>query len=136
MPDDPIGTMQKELLMTPGAHAIIHDKIVVIDPRSSDCGVITGSHNLGYKASYANDENLLIVEGHRRLAEAYATHVMDIYDHYRWRWQASKWQRHHDGGEPGTAHDAEEGGGLSSDDGWQDEYFGSTRAEAERQFWL
>lgn len=136
VPDDPIGSMQKELLKTPGAHAIIHDKIVVIDPRSSDCKVITGSHNLGYKASYANDENLLIVEGHRRLAEAYATHVIDIYDHYRWRWQASKWQRHHKGGDPATAHDAEEGGGLSSDDGWQDEYFGSTRAEAERQFWL
>jgi hypothetical protein len=136
VPDDPIGAMQKELLKTPGAHAIIHDKIVVIDPRSDGCKVITGSHNLGYKASYANDENLLIIEGHRRLAEAYATHVMDIYDHYRWRWQASKWQRHHGGADPGAAHDAEEGGGLSSDDGWQTEYFGSARAEAERSFWL
>ena len=29
-------------------HAIIHDKIVVIDPFSKDCVVITGSHNQGY----------------------------------------------------------------------------------------
>lgn len=130
VPDDPIGSMQKELLKTPGAHAIIHDKIVVIDPRSPDCKVITGSHNLGYKASYANDENLLIIEGHRRLAEAYATHVIDIYDHYRWRWKAH--QNHHDQAGKG----AQNGSGLSADPDWQKDYFGSAKADAERSFWL
>ena len=130
VPDDPIGSMQKELLKTPGAHAIIHDKIVVIDPRSPDCKVITGSHNLGYKASYANDENLLIVEGHRRLAEAYATHVIDVYDHYRWRWHASKHDDEDGGGDP------DKGGGLATDDGWQDEYYGNPEGEAEVRFWL
>jgi phospholipase D-like protein len=132
VPDDPIGSMQRELLKTPGAHAIIHDKVVVIDPRSDDCVVITGSHNLGFKASYANDENLLIVEGHRRLAEAYATHVMDVYDHYRWRWRASK----HRSRKGDAAHGAEDGGGLATTDKWQDDYFGSAEAEAERTFWL
>jgi phosphatidylserine/phosphatidylglycerophosphate/cardiolipin synthase-like enzyme len=84
---DQFGSWQKELLKSsPGAHAIIHDKIVVIDPLSPDCVIVTGSHNLGYRASYNNDENLLIVKGHRALAEAYAVHVMDVYDHYRWRW--------------------------------------------------
>jgi hypothetical protein len=76
---------QKELLKLPGAHAIIHDKILVIDPMLEDCVVITGSHNQGYRASYANDENFVIVRGHQLLAQAYATHVMDVYDHYRWR---------------------------------------------------
>ena len=47
---------------------------------------VTGSHNLGHKASFNNDENLLIVRGQRALAEAYATHVLDIYDHFSWRW--------------------------------------------------
>jgi hypothetical protein len=131
VPDDPIGSMQKELLKTPGAHAIIHDKIVVIDPRSPHCKVITGSHNLGYKASYANDENLLIIEGHRRLAEAYATHVIDVYDHYRWRWRA---QRGHDGG--AAKGDGQDGSGLAEKDSWQDDYFGDAGAEAERTFWL
>jgi phosphatidylserine/phosphatidylglycerophosphate/cardiolipin synthase-like enzyme len=50
--------------------AIIHDKIVVIDPSSDDCVVVTGSHNLGFKASYANDENLLVIRGNRALAVA------------------------------------------------------------------
>jgi hypothetical protein len=76
---------QKELLKLPNAHAIIHDKILVIDPMSEDCVVITGSHNQGFRASYANDENFIIVRGHQPLAQAYATHVMDVYDHYRWR---------------------------------------------------
>jgi phosphatidylserine/phosphatidylglycerophosphate/cardiolipin synthase-like enzyme len=67
-------------------HAIIHDKVLVIDPLDDErCVVAFGSHNLGYKASYANDENLSIVCGNRPLAEAYASHVLDVYDHYRFR---------------------------------------------------
>jgi len=29
---------------------------------------------------------MIIVRGQRALAEAYATHVLDIYDHFSWRW--------------------------------------------------
>ena len=65
--------------------AIIHDKVVVIDPFSDDCVVITGSHNLGHKASFNNDENLVIIRGNRKLAAAYASHVLDVYDHFAWR---------------------------------------------------
>ncbi len=66
--------------------AIIHDKLLVIDPLDPEkCVVAFGSHNLGYKASYSNDENLVIVQGHAALAQAYATHVLDVYDHYRFR---------------------------------------------------
>ena len=45
--------------------AIIHDKVLVIDPLDPEnCVVAFGSHNLGYKASYSNDENLVMVQGH------------------------------------------------------------------------
>ncbi len=80
---DLVGDFQPELKSA--GFAIIHDKIVVIDPLSDDCVVVTGSHNLGLKASYENDENLVIVRGNRKLAEAYAVHVLDVYDHYKWR---------------------------------------------------
>jgi phosphatidylserine/phosphatidylglycerophosphate/cardiolipin synthase-like enzyme len=67
-------------------HAIIHDKILVLDPMDPErCVVAFGSHNLGYKASYSNDENLTIVRGHQSLAQAYAAHVLDVFDHYRFR---------------------------------------------------
>jgi len=76
---------QKEILNA--GFAIIHDKIVVIDPFDDDCVVITGSHNLGYKASFDNDENLAIIKGNKKLAMAYTTHVLDVYDHFSWRYQ-------------------------------------------------
>ena len=60
---------------SPMAHAIIHDKIMVIDAFTDNCVVITGSHNLGYRASYNNDENILIIRGHKELA----TSMLPIY---------------------------------------------------------
>ncbi|MBW4519873.1 MAG: hypothetical protein KME16_09270 [Scytolyngbya sp. HA4215-MV1] len=66
-------------------HAIIHSKVVVIDPFSADPVVITGSHNFSISASSKNDENFLIVRGDRELAEAYAVNILGAYAHYRWR---------------------------------------------------
>jgi phosphatidylserine/phosphatidylglycerophosphate/cardiolipin synthase-like enzyme len=66
-------------------HAIIHSKVVVIDPFSPDPVVITGSHNFSSSASSKNDENFIIVKGDHDLAEAYAVNVMGAYAHYRWR---------------------------------------------------
>jgi hypothetical protein len=75
------GDLRKELLSA--GFAIIHDKIVVIDPLDPQrCTVVTGSHNLGFKASYQNDENLLVIRGNQSLAISYAVHVLDVYDHY------------------------------------------------------
>jgi phosphatidylserine/phosphatidylglycerophosphate/cardiolipin synthase-like enzyme len=79
---------QKEILKA--GFAIIHDKILVIDPFSDNCVVITGSHNLGYRASFNNDENLVIVEGNKRLAASYAVHVLDVYDHFSWRYKVKQ----------------------------------------------
>jgi phosphatidylserine/phosphatidylglycerophosphate/cardiolipin synthase-like enzyme len=123
--EDQVGFWERELLKSsPSAHAIIHDKIVVIDPFSDDCVVITGSHNLGFRASYNNDENLLIIRKNKKLAAAYASHVMDVYDHYRWRFMlqqkgASAWS------------------GLVRNDAWQDKYFMKGSASArELDFWM
>lgn len=123
--DDQFGFWEKELLKSgPSAHAIIHDKIVVIDPFSKNCVVITGSHNLGFRASYANDENLLIFRGNNALAMAYATHVMDVYDHYRWRFMLQR---------KGRA----AWSGLLPNDTWQDKYFmKSSQSARELSFWM
>jgi phosphatidylserine/phosphatidylglycerophosphate/cardiolipin synthase-like enzyme len=120
---DAFGKWEEEL--NKAGFAVIHDKIVVIDPFSDNCVVVTGSHNLGYQASYNNDENLAIIRGHRALAEAYAAHCLDVYDHYAWRyWLAN--------GKEKAWHF------LSSDDTWQDEYFSADNQvkSAELGFWL
>lgn len=76
---------EKELLKL--GFATIHDKILVIDPFEKQAKVITGSHNLGYKASYTNDENFLIIENSSSIAQAYAAHVMDVVNHFKWRYR-------------------------------------------------
>lgn len=117
--------MAELLKSSPMAHAIIHDKVMVIDAFTDNCVVITGSHNLGYRASYNNDENLLIIRGDKELATSYATHILDVYDHYRWRYFLSK----NSGGHKFT--------GLNTKPSWQAPYFNETRGESiDKRFWL
>jgi phosphatidylserine/phosphatidylglycerophosphate/cardiolipin synthase-like enzyme len=114
---------QQELLNA--GFAITHDKIVVIDPFADNCTVVTGSHNLGYQASYNNDENLVIIQGNKKLAMAYATHVLDVYDHFAWRWTINK----------GTAADAHL---KTTPNDWLNWYFdaeGNIKT-AQLKFWM
>lgn len=117
----PTGDLQPELLSA--GHAIIHDKIIVLDPLDPvRCTVITGSHNLGYKASYQNDENLLIIRGNQPLAISYAVHVLDVYDHYVMRAKLAEELR--DAllatGKPPPV---KAGGFLKTTTAWQDRWF-------------
>jgi phosphatidylserine/phosphatidylglycerophosphate/cardiolipin synthase-like enzyme len=115
----------EQLTARGGIGAIIHDKIVVIDPLSPDCAVILGSHNLGFKASYSNDENMIIVTGHRELAMAYAVHVLDVYDHYRFRAIENDRKKK---GKKGWS------GFLDVDDQWQDHYVDGKKGALSRYF--
>jgi phosphatidylserine/phosphatidylglycerophosphate/cardiolipin synthase-like enzyme len=65
--------------------AIIHSKVVVIDPNGSKPVVVTGSHNFSVTASTKNDENLIIIQGSSALAQAYAVNIQSVYDHYEFR---------------------------------------------------
>jgi phosphatidylserine/phosphatidylglycerophosphate/cardiolipin synthase-like enzyme len=64
---------------------MVHSKVVVIDPYGANPVVMTGSHNMGPKASGVNDENLIFVQGNAELASQYAGKIMEIYSQYRWR---------------------------------------------------
>jgi hypothetical protein len=66
-------------------YAIVHSKVVVIDPNGDDPIVVTGSHNFSISASSKNDENLLIIKGNAALARAYAVNIQSVYDHYEFR---------------------------------------------------
>ncbi|MGY4433896.1 phosphatidylserine/phosphatidylglycerophosphate/cardiolipin synthase-like enzyme [Bradyrhizobium sp. F1.13.1] len=44
-------------------HAITHSKMIVIDPFSDDCKVVTGSHNFSGSDSEQNDDNFVVVHG-------------------------------------------------------------------------
>jgi phosphatidylserine/phosphatidylglycerophosphate/cardiolipin synthase-like enzyme len=122
----------KELLKMPRAHAMVHSKVVIVDPYGTHPVVMTGSHNMGPKASGVNDENFLIIEKNSALASDYATKIMEIYNQYRWRAsqqntkQEDKWA------------------GLADDDRWQIDAPGADaktqeydrRRKRELDFWF
>jgi phosphatidylserine/phosphatidylglycerophosphate/cardiolipin synthase-like enzyme len=113
---------EKELL---GASMVdIHSKVIVIDPFGENPVVMTGSHNLGFKASSENDDNLVIVEGNAPLAVAYALNVIAIFQSYRWN---SYVEAHRQ--DPKVWH------GLEDDDTWQAGHLQGDQL-AELKFWL
>ena len=112
-----------ELKKLQGAWAMVHSKVIVIDPFGPEPAVMTGSHNLGPKASRANDDNLVIIRGDRELAAAYAVNIAGIYTSYRWRYNRlySKKAR-------GFTH-------LEDSDTWQQGHLEGDRLQ-ELDFWL
>jgi phosphatidylserine/phosphatidylglycerophosphate/cardiolipin synthase-like enzyme len=114
---------EKELLKL--GFATIHDKLMVIDPFDDDCVVITGSHNLGYKASYTNDENMLFIKGNKSVAQAYATHVLDVVNHFKWRYLLQASMKKEMTEEQKRAILKKKWNDLDESDKWQDHYYGS-----------
>jgi hypothetical protein len=113
---------EKELL---GASMVnIHSKVIVLDPFGENPVVMTGSHNLGFKASNANYDNLAIIEGNAPLAAAYAINIIAIFQNYRWN---SYVEAHRQ--DPNVWH------GLVDNDQWQASYLSGSEL-AELKFWL
>ncbi|HLN08281.1 MAG TPA: phospholipase D-like domain-containing protein, partial [Xanthobacteraceae bacterium] len=105
-----------------GVH--IHSKVIVLDPFGANPVVMTGSHNLGYKASSKNDDNLVIVEGNAPLAAAFAANIIAIYQTYRWNAYVEAHRQ-----------DPQVWSGLVDSDAWQTGYLSGDDL-AEIQFWL
>ncbi len=102
----------------------IHSKVIVLDPFGQNPVVMTGSHNLGFKASSKNDDNLIIIEGNGPLAAAYAVNIIAIFQSYRWN---SYVEAHRQ--DPKVWH------GLEDDDTWQAGHLTGNEL-AEIEFWL
>lgn len=111
-------------VMNQGVH--VHSKVIVIDPFGEKPVVMTGSHNMGHKASSANDDNLMIVEGNAPLAAAYAANIIAIYQTYRWNTYVDAHAK-----DPNVWH------GPVDNATWQDSYLAKGSPDlAEIKFWL
>jgi phosphatidylserine/phosphatidylglycerophosphate/cardiolipin synthase-like enzyme len=112
----------KELL---SMGVMVHSKVIVLDPFGDHPVLMTGSHNLGTKASRANDDNLVIVEGPgaRAAAISYAVNIIAIFQEYRWRAYVA-------------AHttDSNVWHGLQDDDKWQEGHLENADLD-ELRFW-
>jgi phosphatidylserine/phosphatidylglycerophosphate/cardiolipin synthase-like enzyme len=123
--DEPTKWFRRELKKLPGTFAMVHSKVVLVDPFSDSPVLLTGSHNLGPKASGTNDENLLIIRDAPGLAGAYATNIMSVYNQYRWRFRRQ------------TQPKAKQWKGLKDDDAWQKGYLkAGSIALREINFWV
>ena len=114
-----------ELKKLDRAFAMVHSKVIVVDPFGDRPTVLTGSHNLGPRASGTNDENLLVIRDAPGVAAAYATNIMSVYNQYRWRFRrqiqpvAKRWK------------------GLVDADTWQSWYLKpDSAALREVNFWV
>ena len=121
--DEATKSFRRETKKLPKTFAMVHSKVVVIDPFGAHPVVITGSHNLGPKASGTNDENLLVIRDAPGLAAAYVSNIMAVYNQYRWRFRRAvqpvdkRWK------------------GLKDSDSWQTGYLkkGSRAARPGRE---
>jgi phosphatidylserine/phosphatidylglycerophosphate/cardiolipin synthase-like enzyme len=116
-----VGDFEPELR---GASPVmVHSKVVVLDPFGEHPVLMTGSHNLGVKASSENDDNLVILEGAAAapLAIAYAVNILAIFQEYRWNHYASQ---HPTGGWHG----------LEDNETWQSGHL-EGESLAELRFW-
>ncbi|MGC4102878.1 phospholipase D-like domain-containing protein [Ferruginibacter sp.] len=109
----------------------IHSKAIVIDPFGKNPVVITGSNNMGKKASESNDDNLNIITGNSALAQSYAVHMLSVYHHYRWRFYRSK-VTDKDGNEKDNTPKWK---GLKRSDVWQG-WFDKGSSKKEIDFWF
>jgi phosphatidylserine/phosphatidylglycerophosphate/cardiolipin synthase-like enzyme len=109
-------------LLGSGVH--VHSKVVILDPFGADPVVMTGSHNLGFKASSKNDDNLMIIQGNAPLAASFAANIIAVYQAYRWN---SYVEAHRQ--DPKVWH------GLVDNDEWQTGYLQGDEL-AEIKFWL
>lgn len=62
-------------------HDAAHNKVMIIDHDSERPAVITGSFNFTHAAQSRNAENVLIIRGNERLAQAYFENWQRHYNH-------------------------------------------------------
>ena len=94
----------------------IHTKYMLVDPLGEAPVVVTGSANFSEASTNANDENMLVIRGDKRVADIYLGEFIRLFSHYAFR-EAVAWaQAEH----PGTTWQPNY---LIPDDGWQGDYF-------------
>ncbi|MEO7939800.1 MAG: phospholipase D-like domain-containing protein [Burkholderiaceae bacterium] len=115
----------KETLTGLNTHVqYIHTKFMLLDPLGPHPVVITGSANFSEASTLANDENMLVIRGDRRVADIYLGEYMRLWNHYAFReWVAS--------GSPGAPLAFKH---LDVGDTWWTGYFGNSARSRQRAY--
>jgi phosphatidylserine/phosphatidylglycerophosphate/cardiolipin synthase-like enzyme len=100
--------------------SFIHSKFLLVDPLGDDPIVVTGSANFSEASENENDENMLIIRGHRRVADIYYTEFNRLFNHYYFRSVIESLQQEQAGDSAGDAPQASIF--LDETDGWLKKY--------------
>lgn len=63
----------------------VHTKFMLVDPLGNKPVTLTGSANWSEASAGTNDENLLVIRGHQRVADIYFGEFMRVFAHHRFR---------------------------------------------------
>jgi phosphatidylserine/phosphatidylglycerophosphate/cardiolipin synthase-like enzyme len=88
-----------------------HTKFMLVDPLGEHPLVISGSGNFSDPSVHENDENMLVIQDDPRVADIYLGEFMRLFNHFYFRFLASKTLA------------GDRGGFLSPDDRWVRRYF-------------
>jgi hypothetical protein len=79
-----------ENLIDPNGIKYIHTKYMLVDPLGDEPLVITGSANFSGPSQDTNDENMMVINGDKRVADIYFGEFMRLFDHLYARYIAQK----------------------------------------------
>lgn len=99
----------------------VHNKFMLIDPLGNDPIVVAGSANFSKASTIANDENMLVVRGNKRVADIYLGEFMRLWSHHAFR-------------ESRGFRSADANARLLKLDDWWADAFGSSARASRRRF--
>jgi hypothetical protein len=102
----------------------VHTKFMLVDPLGNDPIVVSGSANFSKASSDANDENMLVIRGNRRVADIYLTEYMRLWEHFAFREWAST----------ATPEDRTKPRLLDPTDQWWGRHFGNSVFARHREY--
>ncbi|MBV9835958.1 MAG: hypothetical protein JO055_16190 [Alphaproteobacteria bacterium] len=112
----------------------IHTKFMLVDPLSDDPIVVTGSANFSKASSDANDENMILIRGDKRVADIYLGEYMRLWEHYAFReWATAKAKEAKSKAKTSKV-DIAKFGHLDDTDKWWKSHFGNTEWSRVRQY--
>jgi phosphatidylserine/phosphatidylglycerophosphate/cardiolipin synthase-like enzyme len=107
----------------------VHTKFMIVDPLGDTPVVVTGSANFSAASTNANDENMVVIRGDKRVADIYLSEFIRSFSHYAFREAVANWRENHPDEEWTPNY-------LVPNDSWQKDYFtpGDSRDARRRYF--
>jgi phosphatidylserine/phosphatidylglycerophosphate/cardiolipin synthase-like enzyme len=105
---------EKQKLTAKANVRYIHTKYMLVDPLGENPIIVTGSANFSKASTTENDENMVVIQGDKRVADIYLGEFMRLFTHYSFREAAMKARKNETTWQPKD---------LCPNDSWQAEYF-------------